>query len=597
MNHIVLLLREIILGTETTQRELAETLGFSLGKVNSLISQAESEGYLESEAGQYAITSSGSDFLKSFMVDNAIILTAGFGSRFVPLTYETPKGLLKVFGQPMIERLIEQLKEKGIDEIILVVGYMKETFDYLIDKYDVTIVFNPEFSAKNNLASLYVARQHLKNSYLLVADNYIENNIFNTYESESWFSSLYFPEKSAEWYVNKQSKAGRIEEITIGGADGYVIVGPAYFNKTFSTQFSKYLEEYYARPETDNFYWEHILRDHLDTLPMYINDQTGNVHEFENLAELREYDKSYLDDTKSKLMEHIARVFKVDQSAISDIEPLKDGVTNQSFIFSVSNDSYGKVDKYVFRLPGTGTDKLIDRSNEKLVYEHIAPLNIADEIVDFDSESGIKISRYYENSRIATPLSDSDLDVAMTMIKKVHDQAFHIDHSFDIASMIDYYQSLAESINAIRFTDIADVKQDVRHLMDFKDKIAIPEILCHGDYAHTNILFLEDGSAKVIDWEYAGASDPIMDVSMYGIYALFDKERIDLCLRLYLKREPSKSEWARLYLYVALGGYLWCMWAEYKQGLGQEFGEYPLQMYRYMKDFYKLLVEGGYLEI
>ncbi len=125
-------------------------------------------------------------------VDNAIILAAGFGSRFVPLTLETPKGLLKVKGKPMLERQIEQLLEQGVTEIIIVTGYMKEKFEYLQGKYGVKLAFNREFAEKNNLASLYLVREQLCNSYILAADHYIKENIYNTYETHSWYACEFF---------------------------------------------------------------------------------------------------------------------------------------------------------------------------------------------------------------------------------------------------------------------------------------------------------------------------------------------------------------------------------------------------------------------
>lgn len=522
-----------------------------------------------------------------YKVDNAIILAAGFGSRFVPLTYETPKGLLEVKGTPMLERQIEQLIEKGINEIIIVVGYMKERFDYLIDKYNAKLIYNPEFSTKNNLASLYYARDYLKNSYVLVADNWIERNIFNEYEPHSWFSCLYMEGKTAEWCVTKSDEEGLIQEITIGGSDSWVIVGPAFFTESFSAAFRDYLIEYYQDPRSADFYWEHILKERIAELPMYINKQQGNVYEFENLEELRQYDKSYENDTKCKIMKYISDCFGVTQDKIRDIFPLKAGVTNFSFVFTLFDK------KYVFRLPGIGTDKLINRHNEKRAYDATKSLNITDEVVHFDADSGIKITKFYEGARIADPFNDDDLAVSMCQLRKIHENRYQVSNRFDISNMIDYYYSLAKDINAIRFSDVDQVREKLDKLLRFREQLAIPEILCHGDFAHTNVLLLPDGSSKIIDWEYSGMSDPIMDVSMYAIYAEFDRERIDLSLDLYLQRQPSSNETARLYLYVALGGFLWSMWSQYKQGLGQEFGEYPLKMYRYMKDFYRIMVDEG----
>lgn len=572
-----------------SQRTLAQKCKLSLGAVNARVKACKAQGFLNDAPGALAPSPAGRAFLAGYRVDNAIILAAGFGQRFIPMTFETPKGLLKVNGKPMLEGQIEQLHEKGIEEIILVVGYMKEAFDYLIDKYGVKLVFNPEFSTKNNLASLYHALPYLKNSYLLCADNWIEENIFARYEAQSWFSCLYQQGPTAEWCVTGQT-SGRITKIDIGGADALAIVGPAYFTADFSKVFSGYVRDYYMRPGTEDFYWEHVLREHLRELPIYTNVQTGNVFEFENLEELRRYDKSYINQTNNSIMQDIARQFNVQEGKIANIYPLKEGLTNTSFHFSVE----GK--QYVYRKPGIGTDKLINRANEKQVYEIIDPMDLTDEIVSFNSATGVKITHYYVNSRQADPFNDAELKTCMEQVAQVHRKKLSVPHSFDIAQMISYYYDLAKGREAIRFSDIEETLGKVRRLLNWRRDNPVEEVLCHGDYAYTNVLFIPNGHTRLIDWEFAGMADPLMDVAMYAIFAEFDRRRIDLAARLYCGREPTRAEWVRLYLYVALGGFLWCMWSEYKQSLGQEFGEYPLKMYRYMKDYYVILIDEYKLE-
>lgn len=578
----IAVLRELTEENALTTEALSHKTGFSMSEAEEVLAHCEAQGHVVTKNGQWILTESGQANLRPHKVDNAIILAAGFGSRAVPLTYETPKGLLPVKGTPMLEREIEQLLEKGITDIILVVGYMKEAFDYLVDKYGVRLIYNPHYATKNNFASLYCAAEHLGSSYVLVADNWIERNMFNHYESDSWFSCLYFEGETAEWCVDKDGE-GRITAIRIGGRDSLAVVGPAYFSPSFSERFRALLAEYYQKPGSDDFYWEHILKDHIDDLPMYVNDQTGNLHEFENLEELRRYDRSYIDDTRNKIMEFIAASQKVSQGSIENIVPLKAGVTNHSFKFDIRGTGY------VFRLPGYGTDKLINRAHEKVTYDLLEGMAIADEIVLFDAKSGIKISKYYPGSVIADPFVDEDLRISMTRIREVHDQALPAGHSYNLASMIWYYYSLADEINAIRFRDVQDVRKLVEELLELKNKLGIPEILCHGDYAHTNVLKLQNGEVRLIDWEYSGAADPMMDVSMYCIYAEFDRARIDQAVGYYLGRSPTREEAIRLYMYVALGGFLWSMWGQYKQGLGQEFGEYPMIMYRYMKDYYRIV--------
>lgn len=174
MNRQALLCRTILEQPDITQRELAERLNVSLGTANSLIKECTLSGYIAQDTnGNRYLTEDGHAFLAPFKVDGALFIAAGFGSRFVPLTYEMPKGLLEVQGERMIERQIRQLKEAGISDITIVVGYLKEKFEYLIDKYDITLLYNPEYACKNTLATLYHARDVLKgrNIYLLSSDN------------------------------------------------------------------------------------------------------------------------------------------------------------------------------------------------------------------------------------------------------------------------------------------------------------------------------------------------------------------------------------------------------------------------------------------
>ena len=195
MNRYGLLCRNIYENCRITQRELAASMGLSLGTCNHLIKEALSDGLIsfDVESGKYSLSQKGANLLEQYRVDSAVVLAAGFGSRFVPLTFETPKGLLEVFGERMIERQIVQLHEKGIYNITIMVGYLKEKFEYLIDKYQVKLIYNPEYRCKNTLATIYHARDYLKgrNTYLLSSDNWLRRNMFHMYECGSWYSSVY----------------------------------------------------------------------------------------------------------------------------------------------------------------------------------------------------------------------------------------------------------------------------------------------------------------------------------------------------------------------------------------------------------------------
>lgn len=596
MNSLALLCRAIAKREFNSQRELSEELGISLGSVNALVRQAAEKGYISSTIGRhsstqgrYSITEQGLEWLEQFKVDNAIILAAGFGSRLVPFTYDTPKGLLNVKGAPMIDHQIEQLLEVGVTEIIIVVGYLAEKFEYLIDKYGVRLVYNPEYATKNNYVSLYYAREYLCNSYILVADDWMEDNIFNTYEPDSWISCIYHEGETEDW---RAVTGGHdlIVRMEFGASDDWVMVGPAFFTRSFSERYLPLLEDYYTRPGTKDYYWEHIIKENIGELPIHINRQSpGNVYEFESLEDLRAYDPSYLGDTDNEILSTIASIFKVPQSQIASIRPMSDGMTNLCFVFEVGGGSF------VYRQPGLGTERLISRSNEMRTYELVRPLDVSDEVICLDGKSGVKITRYY-NARVGDPFNDDEVKEMMGMLRKIHGANIQADYRFDIGERIGHYEDLANERDSILFEDYARVREWSRELLAFREALAVPERLCHIDYVYNNILFLPDGAIRVIDWEYSGMADPMIDVAMFSIYAYYTKEQMDKALRHYLGRKPERSEEARLYLYVALGGFAWSIWTEYKQGLGDDFGDYALEMYRYMKDYYRLLKDGGYLD-
>ena len=584
--NFVIVCRQLIEKPEATQRELAVGGGLSLGLVNATIKECLAEGYLlKKDRQELVLTEKGQAYLELFRVKNAVILTAGFGIRCVPLTYETPKGLLEVYGKPMIERQIEQLLEKGINDIVLVVGYKKEMFDYLIDKFGVKLVYNREYGVKNTLTSLYYVAEYLDSTYLLEADNWIENNVFHLYEAYNWHTVVYMQGPTHELCA-MASATDKIESMFFSGEDDWAIIGPAYFSPAFSKKLKVFLIDYYNRPGTENFYWEQIMVDHIDELPMYLNRQTGNVHEFENLEELRMFDPTYINASNNQVMEAIAEACCVPEEEISDIFPIKAGVINNSFRFSIKQDSY------VCRIPRNKADKMLEPQKEKAIYKAIQHLGISDEIVSLDTGSGVKITRYFGNARITDPFDDRELELCMKQIRIAHESGVTIPDTHDIDEIIEYYIESADTLNAIRFSDIRETREKYQQLLDIRRKLGVPHILYHGDYNHSNVMITQDGEVKILDWEYGGMGDPLIDVAMYAIFAGFNRERVDYSLRLYLKKEPLIQERIRLYLNIALSGLLWAMWSQYNQAIDQEFGDYPLRMYRYMKDYYLLTIEN-----
>ena len=616
MNRYALICRSILEQAEITQREMAQRLELSLGTVNQLVKECLALHYIEvMDDNHYQVTEDGMKFMEPFKVDGAVIIAAGFGSRFVPLTFETPKGLLKVFGERMIERQIRQLHEVGIHNITIVVGYLKEKFEYLIDKYDVKLLYNPEYSNKNTLTTVYRARKVLegKNMYLLSSDNWMRENMYHTYECGAWYSSVYKEGDTSEWSLS-YNKKGRIQNMEIGGHDCYVMYGPVYMSSQWLAAFLPILEVYYTLPGTEQFYWENVMMELLngtarkrikeagitsiggqsadavlslaEHMEMDINRQPSDqVYEFENLEELRLFDTHYQNHSDNAAMELVAEVFHVPEFQITDIKCLKSGMTNKSFLFRTGDHHC------ICRIPGPGTELLINREQEKEVYDAVRPLGITEHVLYLNPKTGYKISEYYENTHNASADNWDDMKTCMDMVRKLHEAGLKVGHSFNIRERISFYEKLCLEHGGIPFEDYSQVREWVNQLLDALDKMDLPQCLCHIDANVDNFLIFPDHSAKLLDWEYAGMCDPLMDVSMCAIYSYYEEEQTEKLLELYLQRRPDDKERFITYADAALGGFLWCLWAVYKASLGDEFGEYTIIMYRYAKRYYKKLMK------
>ena len=586
MNYTGLICRYIKEDSHITQRELAVKMKVSLGTVNKLMREVVRQGLitqLSTVAGTYELTGAGDAFLEGFRVDGALIIAAGFGSRFVPLTFEMPKGLLEVFGERMIERQICQLHQVGITDITIAVGYMKEKFEYLIDKYQVTLLYNPEYTSKNTLATIYRAQEILRgrNMYVLSSDNWMRENMFHAWECDAWYAGVYMSGSTSEWVLSYNKKE-RITHVRIGGHDSWVMYGPVFFSRSFSNAFLPMLEHYYHTPGTEQLYWEHVLMENIEKLELYINRQPENqIYEFENLEELRLFDPRYQTRSDNKALQLISQVFDIPEASIYDIQCLKSGMTNKSFLFRIENQHY------ICRIPGPGTELLINRHEESAVYDAIRPLDLSERIIYFNENTGYKIAEYYRDARKSRPDNQEDMAKCMHILRRLHESGVTVKHSFDIREKISFYEGLCTAHGGTLFEDYPMVRSWMNELMDHLEQLNRPATLAHIDSVSDNFLFLPNGSVRLIDWEYAGMCDPLIDVGMCSIYSYYNEQAVDILMEQYFQRIPEPEERLVIYSYIALGGFLWSLWGIYKASLGEEFGEYTLIMYRYAKDYYR----------
>lgn len=277
----------------------------------------------------------------SYRVDNAIIMAAGTASRFAPLSYEYPKALIEVKGEVLIERQIRQLREAGINEIIVVVGYMKEKFMYLKEKFGVMIVENNEYLTRNNNGTIYAVKDYLRNTYICSSDNYFSINPFESEVDDSYYAAVYATGDTKEWCMTEDAE-GYINGVTVGGHNAWFMLGHVFWNETFSKKFVDILTEIYDLPETIDALWEKIFMEHLDELKMKIRKYKDEViFEFDTLDELREFDETYITDTRSPILKKIAKKLRCDEKDIVNVTAYKSNDNSAAGVrFSIYEDTY-----------------------------------------------------------------------------------------------------------------------------------------------------------------------------------------------------------------------------------------------------------------
>ena len=282
---------------------------------------------------------------------NAIIMAAGTSSRFVPLSAECPKGLLEVKGEVLVERQMRQLKEAGITDITLVVGYKAEMFAYLRDKYAVDIIYNEDFARYNNTSSLIRVIEKLDNTFICSSDNYFPENVFTRESVDSYYSALYAEGKTNEYCLITNAE-DQITDVNVGGHDSWYMVGHVFFNHEFSEKFRKLMIKEYCNETTKQGYWEDLYIRYIDQLPkMKINHyQEGDIQEFDSLDELRMFDSSYVENTRSTVVKSICRTLNLQESDVYGFKNIKHVGDYLHFQFKVGDSTYEYNDKTEVRI-------------------------------------------------------------------------------------------------------------------------------------------------------------------------------------------------------------------------------------------------------
>ena len=549
----------------------------SVTEIAQIISNLKCRGYILEDG----VSDSARMELLSCRVDNAIILAAGGSDISAKSVYSMPKGLYVKNGETLIERQIRQLKEVGISDISVVVGYKQEMYFFLEEKWGVKLVINPDLK-KNNIFSLYSAMDALGSTYICNCDNYFSENPFSPYEYHSYHATVYKDMAQNELLV-KKNDFGRLVGVFSGPNSGECLYGHAYLSSDFSRIFQKYLQLEIDNFRTSVLFWEEFVSNHIENLDMYVREYSAEfIHEFDSIQELQNIDSLFLENVSGKINEKICSVLNCCEADIGNVEISQKGLTNVLFTFVVNNQ------KYIFRYPGESSSNIVYRLKEVTAQKLAAEAGVDNTYVYID-DSGVKISKFVDGCKNLQDIYYKDVEFMKELARKI--RLFHNAGS-DIPDCELYFNNPIEESDRLMkdasrmkgnlFEMFRKDRENVIRIFNYAESDGIQKTMCHNDINGDNCL-LTDASFDVIDWEFAGYNDPAYDFGRVIAEYDFDSPAIDEILEAYFERPPTYVERLHWIAYVGIHNWYYFNWALYKESINESSRDWMLFFYKKVK--------------
>ena len=277
-------------GIKKSQREIAEATNMSTGTINKVLNELNEASLIENGM----INEKGLAALEPYRVKKAIFIAAGFGSRLVPITLNTPKPLVRVNGTRMIDSLLDAVVAAGIKEIYIVRGYLGEQFDQLLYKYpNIKFIENPLYNEANNISSALLTRHLMQNAYVLEADLVLSNpSIITKYQ----YTSNYLGVKTDytdDWCFETKNKV--ITKVKIGGNDCYHMFGISYWNEEAGAKLYEDIKKVYEMPGGKERYWDQVSLEYCkNNYTVEVRECTfDDIVEIDSFADLKKIDPIY----------------------------------------------------------------------------------------------------------------------------------------------------------------------------------------------------------------------------------------------------------------------------------------------------------------
>lgn len=592
-----------------SQRAIAKKLDISLGIVNSTLKEFVDDEILIykriSNKVKYSFTEKGINYLASsinesrdikikfsnenehIQVKQAVILAAG-----VCRDFNKPVGLLHIEDDlTLIDRNIKILRENGIQDITIIVGYKKEYYENIKNKYNITLITNDKYKWTGTMSSLSLAKNFIYEDFLL-----IENDILF---EERAISTILKNKNSSCLLIT--SETGSYDEAFVEIRNGFLykiskdihalnkihgeMVGIC---KISYEVFEKMLEEYKVN-ENSYINYEYLLFDvarcynigyeKIDDLIWFEIDNMMHYKNVKNYV-YPALKRREVEFKISSLKQYIIDALDINESSITEIVPCG-GMTNKNYKVTID----GKL--YILRVPGAGTEEMIDRNIEKKNAELGYKIGVDAKIIYFDAETGIKISEYIKDAETLTPMAakkENNMKAVTDILRTLHNSDIKFNNRFDILGKIESYERLIKKYDGENFADYEAVREKVMKVYKALEDMKLEDRPCHNDTVPENFVKSSEDKLYLIDWEYSGMNDPMWDLAAHSIECKFSEDDEELLLKLYLDKNPDEDIKKRILIHKIMQDFLWAIWTVLKEAKGDDFGTYGLDRYNRAKE-------------
>jgi thiamine kinase-like enzyme/choline kinase len=530
------------------------------------------------------------------VVRQAVILGAGERKCF-----DRPVGFLELEDSTIIERLITLLNANGIGKIVIVTGYKKEYYEELAKKKNLTLVYNEKYKWTGTMHSLALAEEYITDDFLLIESDMMSEERALTYllENEKENCMLTTSESGSGDEAFVEVRDNHIFRISkdihqLNKIDGEFIgiskISLAAYKKMledFSYNKNPYLNYEYVMLNIMNEY--NIGYEKIDDL---VWSEIDNEEHYNNLRYViyPKLQRKEMEIRKQYVKQLLSEVLDVDPSKIDKIEKLG-GLTNKNYKVRINEKDF------VARVPGNGTNQLIDRLNEKTNSSIAYKIGLDSHAIYFNENTGLKICKYIEDAETLNPATgkrEHNMELIAGALKNLHACKEMFYKNFDPFVDTVFYETATVNANGKLFDDYYEIKEKFMGLKDEIEELGIEFTPCHLDALPEN--FIKSGEDKIylIDWEYSGNYDSLWDIATISVECGYTEDEEELFFRKYFGKEATETERRKIAIHKIMQDMCWSMWSAAKVAKGDDYlAEYSLDRYNRGKaNIFKYLREG-----